>query len=380
LTLDCETTIYESGNPFSTNNKLCYIGLRLDDGTYKDFNIEYDETSYGEQLNEIQTIIDDHDCIIGFNLKFDLHWCSRYGIRCTDKRCFDTQLVEFILRNQSCVFPSLDDTAIYYGLEGKLDIVKTEYWNKGIDTPNVPEDILREYLKQDVLQTYEVFLKQQSQITVENKVLISLANQDLFALLEIEKNGMLYDVEQSRKLGDGIQKELDAIDEELRVFLQCPQFQPSSRDHVSAALYGGVLKYPDKETYTFTYKDGRTKEKTRNIIVEKQMPRLIFPLKGSEVAKGGYYAVNEPTLRSLRATGSTKKFITLILKRSELEKRRGTYLHGLPDLIDTMGWESNVIHGQLNQCVTVTGRLSSSRPNLQNFDKSISDLFITRYA
>ena len=190
---------------------------------------------------------------------------------------------------------------------------------------------------------------------------------------------MLYDVEESIRLGDNMQTVLDQVDLDMRTFLNCEQFNPSSGDHVSAALYGGILKYPDKETYTFTYKDGRTTEKTRNITVERVMPRLITPLKGSELAKVGYYATNEPTMQSLCARGDVKKFIDLILKRSGLEKRRGTYLHGLPAMMEAMDWEKGIIHGQLNQCVAVTGRLSSSKPNLQNFDKEIANLFISRY-
>ena len=45
-----------------------------------------------------------------------------------------------------------------------------------------------------------------------------------------------------------------------------------------------------------------------------------------------------------------------------------------------MNWETNVLHGQLNQCVARTGRLSSSKPNLQNFDGEIKQLFGSRYA
>lgn len=379
LTLDGETTTFANGNPFSKRNKLCYIGCRLHDGTYIDLNIEYDDSPYGEQLNQLQELINEHDCIIGFNLKFDLHWLLRYGISLDGKRIFDSQITEFILSCQSASYPSLHTTALSYGLEGKLDIVKDEYWSKGIDTPDVPEDLLREYLKQDVMQTWEVFCKQQELITPKNRVLISLANQDLLALLEIEHNGMLYDVEQSRSLGDGLQSELDIIDADLKTTLNCPNFSPSSRDHISAALYGGILKYNDKETYTFTYKDGREKEKTRNVVVEVQMPQLVRPLKGSEVAKEGYYATNEPTLRSIKASGIAKKAIGLILRRSELEKRRGTYLHGIPNLIEEKDWDARMIHGQLNQVTAITGRLSSSQPNLQNFDKEIANLFITRF-
>lgn len=379
LTLDCETTTFANGNPFSERNKLCYVGLLTHKGEYLDFPIEYGEQPYGTNLKQIQTIIDDHDCIIGFNLKFDLHWLLRYGITGSLHRCFDTQLVEFILSRQSIPYPSLNNTALSYGLSGKLDVVKLEYWDKGIDTPNIPEGTLREYLKQDVIQTWEVFNKQQERITPENKGIISLANQDLLTLLEIEHNGMKYNTTESKRLGDKIQEQLNLIDYEMKQFLNCQEFKPSSNDHLSAALYGGILKYPGIETYTFTYKDGRTKEKTRNCVIERVMPRLIDPLKGSQLAKEGYYATNEPTLRSLRSRGPVKHFIGLVLKRSELEKRRGTYLHGIPEMIKEMDWEENMIHGQLNQCVAITGRLSSSKPNLQNFDKEIADLFITRY-
>ena len=190
---------------------------------------------------------------------------------------------------------------------------------------------------------------------------------------------MLYNVSKSRELGDKIGLEVASIDRLMKDFLNCPEFKPSSGDHISAALYGGILKYPGTETYTFTYKDGRTVEKTRNCVIERVMPRLIQPPRGSELAKVGYYATNEPTLRSLKPTGTVKRFIGWILSISELEKKRGTYLHGIPNMIEANDWEEGMIHGQLNQCVAVTGRLSSSKPNLQNFDKSIADLFISRY-
>jgi DNA polymerase I-like protein with 3'-5' exonuclease and polymerase domains len=385
LTLDTECTCLKlhpkklNGSPFARKNSLTYVGLRTDDGEYLDFPIEYQDRGYGQNLKLIQELINEHDCLIGFNLKFDLHWLRRYGINFQSKRVFDCQLAEFILSNQSCPYPSLDVTAEFYGLEGKLDVVKEEYWNLGIDTDEIPEDVLTPYLKQDVMTTWEVFKQQQTRITYDNRVLFSLANQDLIALEEIEYNGMLYNTQLSVELGDAIQIDLDLLDVEMRTFLDTPEFKPSSNDHVSAALYGGVIKWPDKEIYTFTYKDGRTAGKTRNIIVEKVMPRLVSPLKGSELAKEGYFATNEPTLSSLRTVGATKKFIAMLMERSGLEKRRGTYLHGLPEMMKEMDWDENMIHGQFNQCVAITGRLSSSKPNQQNMDKAINNLFISRY-
>jgi len=48
-------------------------------------------------------------------------------------------------------------------------------------------------------------------------------------------------------------------------------------------------------------------------------------------------------------------------------------------LIEEQNWKRNMIYGQLNQCVARTGRLSSSKPNLQNFDGEIKTLFYSRY-
>lgn len=375
LTLDVETSIFQKGNPYSERNKLCYIGCLDDKGDYYDFPIEYNDEPYGESLKHLQELIDAHDVLIGFNIKFDLHWLNRYGIKFNHKKIFDCQVAQFILSHQSMSYPSLNDCLALYGLEGKLDEV-AEMWKKGIDTPDIPETLLKEYLLQDVVQTKELFFCQLEFITPKNKTLISLANQDLLTLLEIEKNGMLYAVKESVSAGDALQEKLDAIDASLVAITGCPDFKPSSGDHISAALYGGSVFIPYRESFIFTYKDGRTKEKERWSEREIVFPRLIDPPKGSELKKEGFYATNADTLNKLKGK---HQIVSLLLSRSSLEKLRGTYLHGIPKLIEEMDWEGNVVHGTLNQCVAITGRLSSTKPNLQNFDKDIGNLFITRY-
>lgn len=379
LTLDNETTILNKGSPYTRNNKLCYVGCRTSEGSYKDFKIEYDDDPYGQQLRELQELINDCDCIVGFNLKFDLHWLLRYGITLQGKRVFDTQLAEFILSNQSASYPSLDSTAISYGLDGKLDVVKTEYWDKGLDTTDVPEPILKEYLQRDVEQTWAVFEKQQEVIQDSQRRLISMVNQDLLALLEIEKNGMLYDTTRSITEGDNLQVKLLEIDSKLVDLSEFADFNPGSNDHVSVILYGGSVVVPKQLPFTFVYKDGRTKEKLKWTDVTTSFPQLVKPVKGSELKKAGFFATNEDTLRSLKPTGKAKLIVQLIQERSKLEKLRGTYLHGIPKLMDLMEWDGNLIHGTLNQCVAITGRLSSSKPNMQNMDGTMGYLFKSRY-
>lgn len=65
---------------------------------------------------------------------------------------------------------------------------------------------------------------------------------------------------------------------------------------------------------------------------------------------------------ALEEIGETYEIANLIIEYRELDKIKATYSDVLPTLIDDDGR----IHGNLNQTVTTTGRLSSSDPNLQN--------------
>ena len=139
LVLDVETTTSNKGNPFDETNKLCYVGL-LSNGWSSLCDIEYSDHAYRGDLDSIQTAIDNSTTLVGFNIKFDLHWIKRYGINYSTKRIWDCQLVHFILTGQRESYPSLNDVSKYYGLASKLDVVASEYWSAGVDTPDIPID------------------------------------------------------------------------------------------------------------------------------------------------------------------------------------------------------------------------------------------------
>jgi DNA polymerase-1 len=68
------------------------------------------------------------------------------------------------------------------------------------------------------------------------------------------------------------------------------------------------------------------------------------------------------SVQALEALESDHPIIGNILRYRTLEKLRSTYLEPLPKLVDS----ADRVHTHFNNLATATGRLSSSKPNLQN--------------
>lgn len=413
--LDIETSIQNEGDPFDPRNYICLVGIRTPSDT-RIFDIHYSDTPYGENLLEIKKLLLEAGIVVGFNLKFDLHWIKRYihDIDYSTFRTWDCQLVEFLLSNQRIRFPALDEVCNYYHLGSKLDVVASEYWNHGIETKLVPFDTLFEYLTQDLDLTEKLYLKQTELLEEGNhseefKRLIYLHNLDLLALQEMEFNGMLVDRDKINTLQVEITEELKTTNQKIKDILNIPEDIPyniNSTAQLSAILYGGAINYSGKIKKERVLKSGQIKITEINGTLYHLMPQMFKPekrsesvstksLSNAELEKLQQHAINTPgtaypyrkystdlaTLASLKTTSTkSKNFIDLLMTRSKLEQQLTTYLNKLPEMFDKHQWENNIIHGQFNQCVARTGRLSSSKPNLQNMDSKLHHLFISRFS
>ncbi|MBQ3041031.1 MAG: DNA polymerase I [Clostridia bacterium] len=99
-----------------------------------------------------------------------------------------------------------------------------------------------------------------------------------------------------------------------------------------------------------------------NINSPKQLGIILFEKLGlshGKKNKSGGYSTDAHVLEDLR---SESPIIDEILEYRQLMKLKSTYCEGLLKVAD----ENGRIHSTFNQTVTVTGRLSSSEPNLQN--------------
>lgn len=370
LTSDWEVTTSNKGNPFDLTNKAVCLGFKLkDEPSVCEFDLDAIPANF----------LTDTLCVF-FNAKFDLHWYRRLGFELpTNVWC--CQLAEFILERQSNAYPSLEKTAIKYELGNKIDVIKTDYWDKGIDTDAIPVDVLSDYCKQDVDLTYAIYLKQQEQFIQKPGLyrLFKLACKDLLILEEMEYNGLKFDPQLC-------QSRIEQCDKEMQVHLDCLNavypgvpINFNSSQQLSAFLYGGTIVEAGKAPDGF-FKSGVKKGqiKYKNIEIEHPLPRMVEPLPKTKMAKENIFATNEPTLKKLKGPFA-KKYVPHLLALAKLDKLKGTYYKGIPKLNVEMNWEDNMIFPQYNQCVAQTGRLSSSQPNAQNISGDVADIIISRY-
>jgi DNA polymerase I-like protein with 3'-5' exonuclease and polymerase domains len=203
LTFDLETTTKKSygrkANPLDLDNKIVAIGLKY-------YNPGCDERDLGRASGLLGLYKQDFpknwlsyvDVIVGHNIKFDLlyiwkrddlqQWFKEGG------QIWDTSLAHYILSGQQETYPQLRDIATRcYGCKSREKKME-KFWEKEIDTKDIPEKLVIEDVKNDVIDT-ETILFKQIQLAKQKGMtrLIHLQMDALLATTEMEFNGMYVD-------------------------------------------------------------------------------------------------------------------------------------------------------------------------------------------
>lgn len=103
-----------------------------------------------------------------------------------------------------------------------------------------------------------------------------------------------------------------------------------------------------------------------NINSTQQLSKVLFerlrltPPGNFRKTASGHYSTSADVLEELRGQ---HEVVDLVLEQRELTKLRSTYVDSLPAQVDEV---TGRVHTSFNQAGSVTGRLSSSNPNLQN--------------
>lgn len=386
--LDVETTTYNKGHPFDVRNKLVsYVYLDNTGTHFKYFtDPDFNQHLYVDQWSDKPTLV-------GFNIKFDLHWL-RGLVDLEEVDIWDCQLAEFVFSGQQDRLISLDETLARYGLAPKKKELVKDYWAAGVQTDEIPVEVLKEYNIGDVVPLKALFEIQQQIMADEQKKLVHLLGEDMKVIMEMEHNGIKFDQESAKKRIEEIQNEINRIETELRGFLPVIEygtFNWDSGDHLSALLYGGKVTFDYAIESEAIYQSGPSKGEsyTKRRWHEEVVlfPQRFKPLKNTEVKKTKdngpedvhYYQVDEPTLQQLVSRKKEdKRLLSLLMERSR-QIKVVEMLQSILEQFQEKHWSDGFIHPQYNQNIVITGRLSSSAPNMQNQPPEVDQFLVSRY-
>lgn len=163
------------------------------------------------------------------------------------------------------------------------------------------------------------------------------------------------------------------------------EWQGTSPEAKERVLFAGGKQKGEAKTKKVTVPD-RSKPKSRMGTDTYTFPRVTAPAKKWETSEPGVWSTASDVIEELGSRGIP--FLTLLAELQKLAKDLGTYYittdedgkqTGMLTLVDALG----IIHHKLNMCSTVTARLSSSDPNLQNIPKGnnsdIKTVFVSRF-
>lgn len=388
-TIDLETTVKcpigkNKASPFWPDNWIVSGGIL---GRSQDLDILdwYKSLYFGKDRDRFDYSNNNKIVrLIGQNIKFDMHYVRKEsgdGFTSRGKSIWDTQLAEYILTGQQHKFASLDELAVKYGGTQKPDIIK-EMWDNGVQTEDIDQDTLMDYMEGDIRNTDLIAMNQmQNIINMDILPFVETQMEALKAVEEMEYNGLYIDIDKLKDLEADLETKIQIQSSIIigvlarKTGVSILRIKLNSNDCLSALLFGGEIKYKQKERCG-NYKNGNPKYKQVEKVI-KTLP-LYLPKEEWKLKKPGYYSTSDAVLTEL-AENDPLHLIENLQKYRKFKKELSTYIVGLQKLI----FPDGCLHPNLNQAATDTGRLSSSNPNGQNLPSSdesrIKEIFISRW-
>lgn len=326
LSLDLETT---SPNPLKAEIvgiSFCYNAdsafyvpvAHLVTGSNKQLSLDY-------VIESLKPILEDQKIKkIGQNIKYEIIVLSKYDIELSGI-FFDTMVAAHLL-DSSLQSYSLDNLSRRF-LDYKMTTYKevTTVDKKTISFAEVEINKATEYSCEDADITFRLFELFKKKLE-EYKLLATYQEHEIpfiLVLAGMEKVGVSIDTEKLRALSKEFEKFVRNTENKIYQLVG-EEFNINSPQQLREILFGKLKLKPFKKT-----KKGELStdsESIQNIIDQHGVLKEILSFR--------FYS-----------------------------KLKSTYLDSLPELIDS---RTDRVHTSYNQVGTATGRLSSSKPNLQN--------------
>ena len=263
---------------------------------------------------------------VGHNLKFDALMLSNNGIEISPLS-FDTMIAQWIIDPASRV--GLKEIAGVY-LNATMTHIE-ELIGSGknqISMEQVPVDTAAPYAAADaevclrMMPILQKKLEERKSLRIFHDIEMPL----IPVLMEMEKNGITLDGDYLKQFGSEMGTRLLEIEDQVYQSVGY-SFNLNSTQQLSKVLFETLrLEPPDRNKKTAS----------------------------------GHYSTSAAVLDELRGEHPV---VDLLLEFRELSKLKSTYLEALPLQINP---RTRRVHTSFNQTGSVTGRLASSDPNLQN--------------
>jgi hypothetical protein len=177
------------------------------------------------------------------------------------------------------------------------------------------------------------------------------------------------------------------MDEELKRLLNIPEV---TNQWLSRGLFGGpyteTIGQPvvDESGAVVRFKTGQRAGEVRTVQVkaDRWHPGIGIDPKKFEVPQTavlGIYSVSKDTIPQLKGkTPEQKRVLEILADYGALSKLKSSYYDSLPKLE-----VQHIVHSNLNQALTKTGRLSCNAPNNQNLPRGntgpVKKCFVTGF-
>ncbi len=325
VALDTETTSL-------TTNDCSIVGMSLSfkekSGYYIPLNHSYlgvpSLLTVAEIKQYLEPVLNASDIkIVGHNIKFDLEVLHYHGIEIS-KVYADTMVLAHLL--DSSVPVNMDDLAKLELNYKTITYEEVTNHNPKLSIGEVSVEQVCIYASEDADITLRLFNKLSSKLEqskVEKDLFYKVEMPFLDVLYKMELNGVYVDKTQLQKQDQVLKEELVEIRDQI--YTACGQ----------------------------TFNIASPKQLAQVLFVDLKIP---YPKK----TKTGKYSTSQEILEEIAPNYDVAN---LVLRYRELAKLISTYTEKLQTLISPT---THRIYTSFNQTGTVTGRLSSSSPNLQN--------------
>ena len=302
-------------------------------------NIDFSMDLFLQNLKKIFNMKD--LIIIGQNIKYDINVLHKYEVEFNCK-VEDTMLLSYIYNSSGKHdLDTLSEKYLNYKTTTYEDIVGSGVKQKSFAEINVKD--AGNYACEDAdvtLQLFNYLSKKLNTLDGQQKLYRDIENPLIKVIAQIEQNGVMIDSKSLEKQSIDLNRRIKKIEK-------------------------NVYKLANKE-----FNIGSPKQLQEIFYEDLKLPIL-------KKTPTGKPSTNEDVMQELSLSHELPK---LILQYRNLMKLKNTYTDKLGGQINQ---STQRLHTSYNQTVTITGRLSSSNPNLQNIPvktqdgKNIRKTFIT---